>query len=586
MRKKTLLTAALCLVLALAADAMGGGYYHNDRITRGALTAYAEESKKTGSDEEGKPRNEESGPNSSPTEPSATPPTESQPTESQPTETQPPTESQPTEPPQTEKQPATEPPQTEKQPSATEPSQTETSTTAPTEPSQTETSTTAPTESSQTETQPPATEAPAETQPPATEIPAETQPPATEVPAETQPPATEAPATEQVTEPETETEKETKKKEKETETESEEPLGYGTNEALLAHQHIVTPPEIEQEFRFTQVEKRYAIISSRDGAKVYEEKSGESKEVGSLNLYGCCYILEDKGDGWYYIESGNVRGFIKADDAVCDDVAQRIVNVKGMDELTQARLLVARSENAAFDHTHTTVQEVMASLQYALASGRVTIYEQKNAGSRAVGTLEDGALCYMLADTDSDGVFVESGSARGFVSRDDLITGSAAASEVSDQGEKNMPLAEVLISPEDNKACYYTLTSVKEASQAARTREAIVKFALQFVGNPYVWGGTSLTQGADCSGFVQSVYANFGYSLPRVAEDQAGYGMQIPVSSAAPGDLIFYARHGYVYHVSMYIGNGQVVQAAGRRVGIITSGIDGNAVWATRIITD
>ena len=153
-------------------------------------------------------------------------------------------------------------------------------------------------------------------------------------------------------------------------------------------------------------------------------------------------------------------------------------------------------------------------------------------------------------------------------------------------GENNMELAEVLVEPEDNKACYYTITSVKKASQSALTREAMVNFALQFVGNPYVWGGTSLTNGADCSGFVQSVYAQFGYSLPRVAEDQAGYGMQIPVDSAQPGDLIFYARNGYVYHVSMYIGNGQVVHAAGRKSGIIVSGIGGNAVWATRVIAD
>lgn len=144
----------------------------------------------------------------------------------------------------------------------------------------------------------------------------------------------------------------------------------------------------------------------------------------------------------------------------------------------------------------------------------------------------------------------------------------------------------MLIEPAENKACYYTLTSVREASQAAKTREAMVNFALQFIGNPYVWGGTSLTNGADCSGFVQSIYANFGYSLPRVAEDQSRYGMQIPIDSAEPGDLIFYARNGYVYHVSMYIGNGQVVHAAGRKVGIITSGIGSNAVWATRIITD
>ncbi len=115
-------------------------------------------------------------------------------------------------------------------------------------------------------------------------------------------------------------------------------------------------------------------------------------------------------------------------------------------------------------------------------------------------------------------------------------------------------------------------------------RASIVNFALQFVGNPYVWGGTSLTNGADCSGFVQSIYASFGYDLPRVACDQAGYGTQIPISDAEPGDLIFYAKSGYVYHVSMYIGDGQVVQAYSTKAGIITSDIGPNAVWATKIL--
>ena len=68
----------------------------------------------------------------------------------------------------------------------------------------------------------------------------------------------------------------------------------------------------------------------------------------------------------------------------------------------------------------------------------------------------------------------------------------------------------------------------------------MLEYAKQFLGNPYVWGGTSLTKGADCSGFVQSIYAEFGYSIPRVAEDQAECATKIPVEDALPGDLIFY----------------------------------------------
>lgn len=481
---------------------------------------------------------------------------------------------------------ATEPPATEPQaPEATEPpasepqaSETETSPAAET-PQPTTESTTSPqddasgTQETASETQEP--QAGTET------LPSETSP-------ETESSATEGVQTEtagETTAAETESETEEKEKEKESEKESETSK-YKSNEELLAHQKIVVPPDIELEFRFTQVDKRYAVVCNDKGTQVYEKKDEESRAVGELEYYGSCYILDDQGDGWYYIESGNVRGFVKSEDVVTDDVAERIFQVKGSEELPAARLLVARTENEAFEYTHTTVQDVVVAKEYAIASGEVKIYEQRKTDSSVTGILSDQALCYILADSDKEWVFVESGNARGFVEKSRLITGSAASQKVSDRGEKNMALAQVLIAPEDNKACYYTLTSVTEASQAAKTREAMVKFALQFVGCPYVWGGTSLTNGADCSGFVQSVYANFGYSLPRVAEDQAGYGMQIPVSSAEPGDLIFYARNGYVYHVSMYIGNGQVIQAANKNAGIITSGIGGDAVWATRVITD
>ncbi len=385
------------------------------------------------------------------------------------------------------------------------------------------------------------------------------------------------------TETETGTETET---ESESESESESEKEKISNEELIARQKIIVPPKIEKEFRFTQVEKQYAIVKNPDGTSVREKKSSDAREVGVLAYYGSCFILEDREDGWYYVESGNVRGFIEAAEVVTGDAADRIVKIKGLDELPQARLLIARTDNAAYTYTHTTVQDVMAVKEYALASGEVKIYEQKNDASRATGRLADQALCYILADSDDEWIFVESGNARGFVRSSQLVIGKAASQKVAETGEPNFSLAETLVKPEENKACYYTLTSVKEASQGAKTREAMVSFAKQFLGNPYVWGGTSLTAGADCSGFVQSIYSYFGYSLPRVAEDQAVYGMQIPISSAEPGDLIFYARNGYVYHVSMYIGDGQVIQAAGRKTGIIISGISGNAVWATRIIQD
>ena len=96
----------------------------------------------------------------------------------------------------------------------------------------------------------------------------------------------------------------------------------------------------------------------------------------------------------------------------------------------------------------------------------------------------------------------------------------------------------------------------------------VVSFAVQFEGNPYVYGGTSLTNGADCSGFVQSVFANFGISLPRGARDQANVGNYVDVGNMQPGDIVLYGYNGSVTHAAIYIGNGQVIHALNPQQGI------------------
>ena len=113
----------------------------------------------------------------------------------------------------------------------------------------------------------------------------------------------------------------------------------------------------------------------------------------------------------------------------------------------------------------------------------------------------------------------------------------------------------------------------RKAAEEARLemRQGIVDFALQFVGNPYVPGGTSLTNGADCSGFTQGVYAHFGITTGRSSRDQAAKGREISVSSAQPGDLLFYASGNYINHVAMYIGGGQVIHSSTPATGITIS---------------
>lgn len=120
------------------------------------------------------------------------------------------------------------------------------------------------------------------------------------------------------------------------------------------------------------------------------------------------------------------------------------------------------------------------------------------------------------------------------------------------------------------------------ASSSDSLRQSVVNYALQFVGNPYVYGGTSLTNGTDCSGFTQSVLANFGISISRTAASQSGGGTAVDMSNLQPGDLLFYDNGSGIGHVSMYIGNGQVVHASNEQTGIIVSNVDYRTACAAR----
>ena len=128
----------------------------------------------------------------------------------------------------------------------------------------------------------------------------------------------------------------------------------------------------------------------------------------------------------------------------------------------------------------------------------------------------------------------------------------------------------------EEESDYREAVSLEEDTGNLHTQvgEEIAGYALQFVGNPYVWGGTSLTDGADCSGFVQAVFGDFGYGLPRTSREQAAGGTSTTQEAVQPGDLVFYARDGTVNHVAIYIGNGQVVHASNEQNGIKVSDVN------------
>ena len=228
---------------------------------------------------------------------------------------------------------------------------------------------------------------------------------------------------------------------------------------------------------------------------------------------------------------------------------------------------------------------------YAIAdvNSWLHVREGKGTDQKIVGILPKGSLCYILADGDSDWVYVESGDVRGFVCARYLLRGEAAEAEVNRWKEESFPTAEMWVKPWRNKAYTYTYATTKTLLSSGEARGGLLQYAKKFLGNPYVWGGTSLTNGCDCSGFAQQIFANFGYALPRTSRQQAKAGTRIPVREAKPGDLLFYQREsGFVYHVMIYLGNGKVIHAGSEATGILVSDFnyEKSTEFAVRVIPE
>ena len=252
---------------------------------------------------------------------------------------------------------------------------------------------------------------------------------------------------------------------------------------------------------------------------------GDKNIIGKMPSKAAGDILETL-DGWYKIRSGSITGYITS------DPQYTATGQEAIDLATQA-----------------------ASLMAIVRTDRLNVRMEPNTDSKIWTQISKEERYPVEKQLD------------GWV-QIDLDTGDSGNGEENDGA---------YISTRDNNVdVQYALTEAikfspmeETANQQASLRSKIVNYALKFVGNPYVWGGTSLTNGADCSGFTQSVLRNFGISVPRVSREQANTGKGIKSSDMRPGDLIFYTNSkGTINHVAMYIGNGQIVHAASRRSGI------------------
>ena len=260
-------------------------------------------------------------------------------------------------------------------------------------------------------------------------------------------------------------------------------------------------------------------IAQVDGNLNVRAEASESGEiVGKLPNNGACEVIS-VSDGWAQITSGDVEGYVCADYLVTGDEAKELA-----------------SELACWVATVT--------------GDGLRIRSEASTDSKVIINLSSGEKLDVEEDL-GDWIKVSVDGEEGYVSAEYV----SVAEELEDA---------------------MTLDEIAYGSGVSDTRVSLVNFALQFVGNPYVWGGTSLTNGADCSGFVLSVFANYGISLPHSSRAQANCGTSISASEAQPGDLFFYGS-GSISHVAIYIGNGQIVHASNKRTGIKIS----NAYYRT-----
>ena len=204
--------------------------------------------------------------------------------------------------------------------------------------------------------------------------------------------------------------------------------------------------------------------------------------------------------------------------------------------------------------------------------GYINIREEKNTDCDVVGKIRKDAICEVVSIED-EWCEIESGEIKGYISSEYLLT-----------GEKANEKAEELMTEGVELETAITMMEYRYGKGVTDIQMEICEYARQFVGNPYRWGGTSLTKGADCSGFTLSVYANYGVSLPHSSKAQANCGTRIDLSELQPGDLVFYGGKN-IHHVAMYIGNGQVVHAQSTDTGIVVSSMNYNTpTRAVRIL--
>ena len=296
-----------------------------------------------------------------------------------------------------------------------------------------------------------------------------------------------------------------------------------------------------------------AFSNTGDYTYIRSEADENSEWVGKLYSDSAAVVLEYL-DGWTKIRSGNAEGYVPTETLFTGEEA--------------------RSRSDEYTNENVTV-----------TADCLNVREGHGTDTTVLTQIGQGEEYLVTADPVEGWYPIQVGEVNGWVCGDYVTEESSYSyGETKEEEQKRMEAEEAAVAKaEAEEAAVAKAEAEAQAAEAAAQSVAsgqeVIDYACQFIGNPYVWGGTSLTDGADCSGFVQSVYAHFGISLPRTSYEQRSAGYEVSYEDAQPGDLILYEGH-----VGLYIGNDQIVNAMNEDQGIgISSATYTNIVAVRRI---